>query len=61
MPAGERVKVDSSDVRSFYSHGGMTSKKWMAILQNLREEDIKWRASWLLPNEILYRCDNFDW
>ncbi|MFQ6628784.1 hypothetical protein Gotur_006647, partial [Gossypium turneri] len=30
-------------------------EKWMAILQNLQEEDIEWRALWLLPNEILYR------
>ncbi|MBA0730211.1 hypothetical protein Golax_025365 [Gossypium laxum] len=33
----------------------------MAILQNLQEEDVEWRAPWLLPNEILYRCGNFDW
>ncbi|MFQ6659483.1 hypothetical protein Gotur_028370, partial [Gossypium turneri] len=33
-------------------------EKWIAILQNLREEDIEWRAPWLLPDEILYRCGN---
>ncbi|MBA0817800.1 hypothetical protein Gohar_021658 [Gossypium harknessii] len=33
----------------------------MAIIQNLQEEDIEWRAPWLLPDEILYRCGNFDW
>ncbi|MBA0880183.1 hypothetical protein Goshw_008310 [Gossypium schwendimanii] len=33
----------------------------MAIPQNLQEEDIEWRAPWLLPDEILYRCGNFDW
>ncbi|MFQ6662695.1 hypothetical protein Gotur_030463, partial [Gossypium turneri] len=33
----------------------------MAIFQNLQEEDIEWRASWLLPDEILYRCGDFDW
>ncbi|MFQ6655068.1 hypothetical protein Gotur_025789 [Gossypium turneri] len=33
----------------------------MEILQNLREEDIEWRAPWMLPDEILYRCGNFDW
>ncbi|MFQ6663666.1 hypothetical protein Gotur_031102 [Gossypium turneri] len=26
-----------------------------------KEEDIEWRAPWLLPNEILYRCGDFDW
>ncbi|MFQ6669199.1 hypothetical protein Gotur_034547 [Gossypium turneri] len=36
-------------------------EKWMAILQNLRKEDVKWRAPWLLPDEILYRCGDFDW
>ncbi|MBA0703253.1 hypothetical protein Goari_022801 [Gossypium aridum] len=36
-------------------------EKWMTIFQNLQEEDIEWRASWLLPNEILYRCGGFDW
>ncbi|MBA0781542.1 hypothetical protein Gotri_002461 [Gossypium trilobum] len=39
----------------------ISEEKWMAILQNLREEDVKWRAPWLLPDEILYRCGNFDW
>ncbi|MBA0881410.1 hypothetical protein Goshw_002878 [Gossypium schwendimanii] len=29
--------------------------------KNLQEEDVEWRAPWLLPNEILYRCGNFDW
>ncbi|MBA0672755.1 hypothetical protein Goklo_024744 [Gossypium klotzschianum] len=36
-------------------------EKWMAILQNIQEEDIEWRAHWSLPNEILYRCSDFDW
>ncbi|MBA0672170.1 hypothetical protein Goklo_029759 [Gossypium klotzschianum] len=33
----------------------------MAILQNHQEEDVEWRAHWLLPDEILYRCGKFDW
>ncbi|MFQ6657913.1 hypothetical protein Gotur_027401, partial [Gossypium turneri] len=33
----------------------------MVILQSLQEEDVEWRAPWLLPDEILYRCGNFDW
>ncbi|MBA0788289.1 hypothetical protein Gotri_027399 [Gossypium trilobum] len=33
----------------------------MAILYNLQEEDIEWRAPWLLPDEILYRCGDYDW
>ncbi|MFQ6652126.1 hypothetical protein Gotur_024134, partial [Gossypium turneri] len=39
----------------------ISEEKWMAILQNLQEEDVEWRAHWLLPDEILYRCGNFDW
>ncbi|KAK5803595.1 hypothetical protein PVK06_031243 [Gossypium arboreum] len=36
-------------------------EKWMDILQNLKEGDIKWRAYWMVPDEIMYRCGNFDW
>ncbi|KAK5819195.1 hypothetical protein PVK06_024164 [Gossypium arboreum] len=38
----------------------ISEEKWMEILQNL-EEDIEWRAFWMVPDEILYRCGNFDW
>ncbi|XP_016667536.1 uncharacterized protein [Gossypium hirsutum] len=36
-------------------------EKWMDILQNLKEGDIEWRAYWMVPDEIMYRCVNFDW
>ncbi|MBA0782641.1 hypothetical protein Gotri_000493, partial [Gossypium trilobum] len=39
----------------------ISEEKWMVILQNLREEDVEWRSLWLLPDDILYRCDDFDW
>ncbi|MBA0788347.1 hypothetical protein Gotri_025965 [Gossypium trilobum] len=39
----------------------ITEEKWMMILQNLKEEDVEWRAPWMIPNEILYRCGEFDW
>ncbi|XP_012435403.1 uncharacterized protein LOC105762028 [Gossypium raimondii] len=39
----------------------VSEEKWMAILQNLLDEDIEWRAPWLIPDEILYRCGDFDW
>ncbi|MFQ6656325.1 hypothetical protein Gotur_026485, partial [Gossypium turneri] len=39
----------------------ISKEKWMAIFQNLQEGDIEWRAPWLLPGEILYRCGDFDW
>ncbi|MBA0670790.1 hypothetical protein Goklo_029640, partial [Gossypium klotzschianum] len=37
----------------------ISEEKWIAILQNLQEEDIEWRAPWLLLDEILYRCGKF--
>ncbi|MBA0787925.1 hypothetical protein Gotri_026838 [Gossypium trilobum] len=33
----------------------------MAILQNLQDEDVEWKAPWMVPDEILYQCGNFDW
>ncbi|MFQ6654691.1 hypothetical protein Gotur_025575 [Gossypium turneri] len=37
----------------------ISEEKWMVILQNLQEEDVEWRAPWLLPDEILYRSRQF--
>ncbi|MBA0788911.1 hypothetical protein Gotri_027960 [Gossypium trilobum] len=34
---------------------------WMVILQNLQDEDVEWRAPWMVLDEILYRCENFGW
>ncbi|MBA0671953.1 hypothetical protein Goklo_007482 [Gossypium klotzschianum] len=39
----------------------ISEEKWMEIFRNLQEEDIEWRALWLLSDEILYRCGDFDW
>ncbi|XP_040952777.1 uncharacterized protein [Gossypium hirsutum] len=39
----------------------ITEERWMTILQNLRDEDVEWRASWMVPDEIMYRCGDFDW
>ncbi|KAA3477618.1 myosin heavy chain-like [Gossypium australe] len=33
----------------------------MATLQNLQDEDIEWRAPWMILDEILYRCGDFNW
>ncbi|MBA0881755.1 hypothetical protein Goshw_019319 [Gossypium schwendimanii] len=38
-----------------------TFRSLNACRKNLQEEDIEWRAPWLLPNEVLYRCGDFDW
>ncbi|MBA0717453.1 hypothetical protein Golax_005275 [Gossypium laxum] len=50
----KRGKADLLDVRSSYSHG-------FIVIFSLQEENIKWIAPWLLPDEILYRCGDFDW
>ncbi|XP_052885358.1 uncharacterized protein LOC128293844 [Gossypium arboreum] len=39
----------------------ISEERWITILQNLWAKDIEWRAPWLIPNEILYRCGDFDW
>ncbi|KAA3486718.1 hypothetical protein EPI10_030597 [Gossypium australe] len=39
----------------------VSEENWVALLQNLQEEDIEWRAPWLVPSEILFRCGSFDW
>ncbi|XP_016721844.1 uncharacterized protein [Gossypium hirsutum] len=39
----------------------ITEVRWMEILQNLREEDVMWKAPWMTPSEIIYRCGSFDW
>ncbi|KAG8503059.1 hypothetical protein CXB51_000820 [Gossypium anomalum] len=36
-------------------------ERWIDILQNLREEDVMWKAHWLVPSEVLYRYGSFDW
>ncbi|MBA0787418.1 hypothetical protein Gotri_026011, partial [Gossypium trilobum] len=36
-------------------------EKRVTPVPNLQEEDIEWRAPWLLLDEILYRCGDFDW
>ncbi|KAH1114258.1 hypothetical protein J1N35_007636, partial [Gossypium stocksii] len=30
----------------------------MATLQNLQDEDVEWRAPWMIPNKILYRVND---
>ncbi|MBA0820759.1 hypothetical protein Gohar_025753, partial [Gossypium harknessii] len=39
----------------------ITEERWMAIFQNLRDEDVEWKALWMVPDEILYRYGDFDW
>ncbi|MBA0700690.1 hypothetical protein Goari_005504 [Gossypium aridum] len=39
----------------------ITGERWMTIIQNLQDENVEWRAPWMVPDEILYRCEDFDW
>ncbi|KAG8500646.1 hypothetical protein CXB51_002635 [Gossypium anomalum] len=39
----------------------ISEERWIDILQNLREEDVIWKAPWLVLSEVLYRCGSFDW
>ncbi|KAG8478364.1 hypothetical protein CXB51_028124 [Gossypium anomalum] len=39
----------------------ISEEKWIDIFQNLRYEDVMWKAPWLVPSEVLYRCGSFDW
>ncbi|KAG8472582.1 hypothetical protein CXB51_034382 [Gossypium anomalum] len=47
--AGEGRRVD------------VPEENWIALLQNLQLKDVEWRAPWMFPGEILYRCGSFDW
>ncbi|MBA0753929.1 hypothetical protein Gogos_021624, partial [Gossypium gossypioides] len=38
-----------------------TFKSLNAYRRAEEEEDIEWRAPWLLPDETLYRCGDFNW
>ncbi|KAK5825502.1 hypothetical protein PVK06_020342 [Gossypium arboreum] len=39
----------------------ISEERWIDNLQNLREEDVMWKAPWLVPSEVLYRYGSFDW
>ncbi|MBA0670856.1 hypothetical protein Goklo_023883, partial [Gossypium klotzschianum] len=65
-PVPAILKVDKISYQGFSEHYSLLKeivatprrddileKNWMAILQNLWEEDIEWRALWLIPDRIL--------
>ncbi|KAL1102002.1 hypothetical protein V6Z11_D05G334500 [Gossypium hirsutum] len=67
-------KVDKVSYRVFSEHysplkeimatprrDDISEENWIAILQNLQEDDVEWRAPWLIPDGILYRYGSFDW
>ncbi|KAG8473028.1 hypothetical protein CXB51_034954 [Gossypium anomalum] len=36
-------------------------ENWITLLQNLQSKDVEWRAPWMIPSDILYRCGSFNW
>ncbi|MFQ6657708.1 hypothetical protein Gotur_027270, partial [Gossypium turneri] len=38
----------------------VTKQHWVLVFQNLRAEDITWRAPWIRPSVLLYKCENQD-
>ncbi|KAG8471875.1 hypothetical protein CXB51_036894 [Gossypium anomalum] len=39
----------------------ITEQHWVSVFQNLRAEDITWRAPWIRPAVLLYKCGSQDW
>ncbi|MFQ6662449.1 hypothetical protein Gotur_030288 [Gossypium turneri] len=60
--AGEVLSESYSPLKEIVAtprRDDISEEKWMVIFQSLQEEDIEWRAPWLLPDEILYRSRQF--
>ncbi|KAL4361251.1 hypothetical protein GQ457_04G017670 [Hibiscus cannabinus] len=49
------------DLASTPRQENIPHEKWMSVLQNLQEKDVIWKASWFFPENIIYRCEGFDW
>ncbi|KAG8500235.1 hypothetical protein CXB51_004472 [Gossypium anomalum] len=39
----------------------VTEQHWVSVFQNIRAEDITWRAPWIRPSVLLYKCGGQDW
>ncbi|KAL1144489.1 hypothetical protein V6Z11_A11G235500 [Gossypium hirsutum] len=39
----------------------VTEEHWVSVFQNLRAEDVTWRAPWIRPLVLLYKVGNQDW
>ncbi|XP_017624772.1 uncharacterized protein LOC108468397 [Gossypium arboreum] len=64
LDKGTTLVSDYSPLRELVAtsrRDDISEDKWITILQNLRAEDVEWRAPWLIPDKILYRCGDFDW
>ncbi|KAG8480466.1 hypothetical protein CXB51_024654 [Gossypium anomalum] len=39
----------------------VTEQYWVSVFQNIRAEDITWRAPWIRPSVLLYKVGDQDW
>ncbi|XP_052483734.1 uncharacterized protein LOC105784820 [Gossypium raimondii] len=39
----------------------VTEQHWVSVFQNLSAKGITWRAPWIRPSVLLYKCGNQDW
>ncbi|KAL1165607.1 hypothetical protein V6Z11_A06G138700 [Gossypium hirsutum] len=49
------------DIAAMSRRNDISEENWIALLRNLQEEDVEWRAPWFVLDEILYQCGSFDW
>ncbi|KAG8482834.1 hypothetical protein CXB51_024440 [Gossypium anomalum] len=64
LNACQRVGEDYSPLKEAAAtlrRDDIIEERWIEILQNLQEEDVMWKAPWMTPSEILYRCRSFNW
>ncbi|MBA0656444.1 hypothetical protein Goklo_008798 [Gossypium klotzschianum] len=50
-------KVDKVFYRIFFENYSLLRE----LAATPRHEDVEWKDPWLVPDEILYRCGDFDW
>ncbi|MBA0798064.1 hypothetical protein Gohar_008699 [Gossypium harknessii] len=60
------VKVDKNLFRALTQYWNLayscfTFGKVDLVPTSLQDEDIEWRAPWMIPDEILYQYRDFDW
>ncbi|KAG8471873.1 hypothetical protein CXB51_036342 [Gossypium anomalum] len=59
-----RRKGEGHFIRSYLEKDwpkDVTEQHWVSVFQNLRTEDITWRAPWIRPSVLLYKCRSQDW
>ncbi|KAG8480538.1 hypothetical protein CXB51_024627 [Gossypium anomalum] len=39
----------------------VTEQHWVLVFQNLHAEEITWRAPWIRPSILIYKCGSQDW